>query len=279
MFDEKEWEKKFSVRQSDKVNKAWGNSTSTTGRRFPFLSTSKLDDGSYTVRILPPHPEHCPEGWLRVAIHWLFIGMGDEKPTRFECIRDSETACYICQIQESLAEDKDRLPTQIQEILTRSVAIPKLVLPVSINAEPYNPGEISSKFKKSATEKGAMLEISAAGLQRKIFNLLNADRYFTHADKGRYFLLTKNHNMLDVVVSDNMPSCPLNDKTLIDSKTYPHMTNAYFNKNVNRFNFVQQQEAVDKSWWMQDESVRSLLAANFYDDPQGEEEDESLPWD
>lgn len=278
MFDEKEWEKKWSAPQSDKVRKAWGGGTGK-GSRFPYLSTSKLDNGTYTVRLLPPFPERCPEGWLRVSIHWVFIGMGDEKPTRFECIADSETPCYICQLQETLAEDKDKLSTQIQEILTRSVAIPKLVVPVSINAEPYSPGEIGSKFKKSPTENGAMLEISAQGLQRKIFNLLNTDRYFNHPDKGRYFLLSKNHNIMDVVVSDQMPSSPLNDKSLIDSKAYPNMVSAYF-KNVNRFTFEKQQEALGFAWWMQDSTVTSLLSADFYDDPEGleEEEDSKLPF-
>lgn len=277
MFDDKEWEKKFSAEPSDKVRKAWGNSSS--GNRFPYLGTSKLENGTYTVRILPPFPERCPDGWLRVAIHWVFLSLGDEKPTRFECIKDSETPCYICQVQESLAEDKDRLPAAIQEVLARAVAIPKLVLPVTINAEPIKPGDISSKFKKSSAEKGAMLEISASTLQRKIFNLLNTDKYFTHPDKGRYFFLTKNHNVMDVVVSDKMPSGPINDKAFLDSKMYPHMVNAYF-KNVSRFDFDKQQQAIDEAWWMQDSTVRSILSANFFDDPSGssEEDEDELPF-
>jgi hypothetical protein len=280
MFDEQEFQKKFFSASSDKL-KSWSTSSSSTNRA-PFLPTSKLENGTYICRILPPFPGRCTNGWLKVAIHWVHVNLGDEKSTRFECVKDEDTPCYICEILETLADEKERLMPRVRDVLEKMRAIPKLVLPAIINAEAVTPGQFTTMFRKSPTYHGAMLEITARGLQEKVFTLLHTDKFFTHPDKGRYFFLNKNHNVMDIKVTDSLPPGPISteQRYLLEDKAYPKMESAYFNKNVHRFNYADQQKALENAWWMQDSIVKEALSANFYDDPTSstEESAEEILW-
>jgi len=275
MFDKDAFQRQIlNVKYSDKYKKAFGGGS---GFVFSFLSTSKLDDGQYTARIIPSHPERCPEGWLKVATHSVLMNIGDEKGTRVECIKEEDQPCAVCEILESISDDIHTLPQHIQEVFNKMVAIRKLVLPATIFAEPLRPNDIATTWRKSTKENGVMLEIRAAGTQADLFNLMIADPMFTHPEKGRYFLFTKRHNTTKAILPADSSPGPLKNPDLL--KSYPNMVGAYF-KNVKRLNYADQQQFLETAFWFKDPKVQALVQANFYDNPgSSEEESYDMPFD
>lgn len=270
MFDSSAFQRQIlNVKHSDKFKKAFGGG----GFAFSYLSTSKLEDGQYLTRILPAHPERCPEGWLKVATHSVLMNMGDEKGTRVECIKEEDQVCPVCEILEAISDDLHGLPSHLQDVFNKMVAIRKLVLPATIFAEPVRPNDISTTWRKSTKENGAMLEIRAGGTQTDLFNLMIADPAFTHHERGRYFLLTKRHNMTKAILPQDSAPCPLKTPDLM--KAYPNVINAHF-KNVQRLNQKDQQAFIEQAFWFKDKKIQSLIQDTFYDNPSSSEEDASF---
>ena len=273
MFDKDAFQRQIlNVKYSDKYKKTFGGGS---GFAFSFLATSKLEDGQYLTRILPSHPEKCPEGWLRVATHSVLMGMGDEKGTRLECIKEEDQPCAVCEILECLSDDLHTLPPHLQEVFNKMVAIRKLVLPATIYAEPVRPNDIASTWRKSTKENGAMLEIRAAGTQTDLFNLMIADPMFTHPERGRYFLLTKRHNATKAILPSDSSPGPIKNSDLL--KSYPNMVGAYF-KNVQRLRYEHQQQFLESAFWFREPSVQRLIQETFYDNPSSSSE-EDAPFD
>lgn len=274
MFDEQEFQKQFfGASYSDKFKKAYSGGSSS-GSRFPYLPTSKLESGTYGLRLLPPMPEKCPEGWLRVATHSILQSVGDEKPVRMECtFRGEDGPCRVCEVLDTLADEKTSLPPMIGEALEKARPISKLVLPVVITAEPSSDG----KFKPSKKEQGAMLEIYAQTLQRKIATLFATDRYLNHAEKGRYIMLVKNHNQMDLVVPTSSEPGPLKDPSFLTPSSYPHVVNAH-TKHLKKFSYTEQDQFLSTCFWMKHPSVEKMFQQSFYDNPSSSEES-PLPWE
>jgi hypothetical protein len=269
MFDSNAFQKQIlNVQYSEKYKKAFGG---TTGFAFSYLPTSKLEDGQYQARILPPHPERCPEGWLKVATHSVLVNMGDAKGARVECIKEEDQPCAVCELLEATSDDIHTLPAHLTDILNKMVAIRKLVLPATIFAEPMKPGDIASTWRKSNKEHGAMLEIRAAGTQADLFNLMIADPTFTHHERGRYFLLTKRHNTTKAILPPDSQAGPIKTPDLM--KQYPNMISAYF-KNVQRLNYQDQQQFLEQAFWYNDPRIQALTQSNFYDNPSSSSSDD-----
>jgi hypothetical protein len=266
MFDSKAFEKALlNVKYSDNYKKTFSGGS---GFAFSYLSTSKLEDGTYTVRVLPPSPEKCPEGWLKVATHSVLVNQGDQKGTRVECIKEEDTPCAICEALETIADDLYTLPDHLQEIFNKMVSIRKLVLPATIFAQPVRPGDMATTWKKSEKENGAMLEIRAVSTQTELFNLMIADPLLTHHERGRYFQITKRYNMTKVTLPADSKPGPLKTPDLM--KQYPHVVNAHF-KNVKRIGYQEQQKFLEECFWFHEPKVQVLLKDTFYDNPSSPE--------
>lgn len=274
MFDEQEFQKQFfGASYSDKFKKAYSGGSS--GSRFPYLPTSKLENGTYSLRLLPPMPEKCPEGWLRVASHSILQSLGDEKPVRVECtFRGEDSPCRICEVLETLADEKSSLPTLYGEALEKARPISKLVLPVVLTAEPSSDG----KYRPSKKEQGAMLEIYAATLQRKVATLFATDRYLNHAEKGRYIMFVKNHNQMDLVVPTSSEPGPMKDTSFMAPSSYPHVVNAHL-KHLKKLSYEEQEKFLSTCFWMKHPTVEKMFQQSFYDDPTASEDSDLLPWE
>lgn len=286
-FDPAEFRNLFlSGGQDSEVNRVYGKRE----RTFLFLRPKNLSNGEHIIRFLPPMPQKCPMGVVRVATHKVPLSIGGE-PCTVECIQTGEQPCAICEVLVACKDVFRGLNTAAREALQTLAPWRRAVFPIAIYAWPSNPDDRQSPWVRGKEEHGAIFEVSAESLIRDIFNLFVATNgKLSSEDKGFYLKLHKNVNSYKIDLINKVT--PLQNKELITTNNYPNITKLYLESDkfpIKRLTFEQQIELMrEDCWWYAEPSIQEACEKHLTrmltdaeapeDDVLGELLDESIPF-
>ena len=284
-FDATAFNQRFFGSTNDEFKKAYGV---RKGGRFPFMRPKTMVDGAFKMRFCPAHPQHCEDGWLRVATHRTKTGLESDYES-FTCLQGPEDGedCAWCEALTKLIPllKSGNLSSDIDEAIRETSPYVRGVFPVFVYAEEVKKtdakGNEITLFKPSDKLSGAIFEVSAEGLLKEIGKLMVSDERIASKKHGRWFSFVKRGFKygIDLPYRDREP---LSEEAEALLESYPQLEKIYF-KNVQKLDWDGQVRLLGRCWWAKDPKVARYLEDIEDEGPpkrsMRDDDDDDLPED
>lgn len=215
---------------------------------FDFTECYRWDPQDYTIRILPPHPEKAPKGWVKKDTH--LIQRTPEITTPVTCSKVFGAVCPFCVFLDTIKAQADpdvkkrpfpdleqfvwdRLDDELQGALADLELKEKYMLAITVFAdereEKYIGNDGKEKTKKllspGTKEIGKILTVEVARaktLHKALTAIVSADQAVAMSDEeGSYLILTKGEKSYDIKHHPDLRSTPLQRQDLLQK--YPNL--------------------------------------------------------
>ena len=190
------------------------------GYAFQFVKTSKLGEGTYRIRFLPPFPGLAKRIPVRLVTHGVEIKQG-AKPMYVHC---NGKTCLLCRLLEVMEPRKDELSDPKQQALGHLNPWERFNIPIAVGAQP-DPND-QNKYPvwvpDKSVEKGIILVVEAAGILKKINGLMEKYPDLSDIEDGRYLKLQKEGKNSYEFSEPGAPK-PLATQDLYTADKYPKL--------------------------------------------------------
>jgi hypothetical protein len=200
---------------------------SGTDFKFKWMRAAQLENGTYTMRILPRHPEKCPKGFHLYSTHGV-EKIPTEAPTKVLCTEsyDPGAPCFLCDVVDAIYEGNvlNKLPESVKGAINRLRPWRRVLIPTTwyVRSEVITSGgrENTKFYPDDSEEKGIIFEVTADTLIDRIVELNEMHPNLSlETDQGYYMTFNKQGNKYKLRLGEQMA---LQTPSLIED--YPALT-------------------------------------------------------
>lgn len=248
---------------------------------WPFVHPGVLDNGTFRSRFIPPHPEKCEQGFMKVATHRIqemTKARGGDSRT-VACNVGTDEDCAICETLNNLIPllKTGKLSSDVEEAIRGSGDWTKVVFPMAMALDAYTTtdknGKETTKYRPGKAMTGVIFSLTAEKLLEEIGKMFELNPNLSHLRKGRDFAFIKNGTQYKIELAYDQDELE-NAKGIL--AFYPDLPKI-FSKNTERLDYEGQLRMLGDCWWMDDSKVKKFLKGNTCAVPWDDEEEDERP--